>query len=120
VTGGVSTRTPAERFWEKVNKTGDCWLWTAACQKNGYGSFYLEGKRVGAHRVVWEFERGPIPAGMVPDHTCLVKSCVNPDHLVLVTHGKNTALHYDPAEHLPQRSPAREQLHRWARLARLP
>ncbi len=32
---------------------------------------------------------GDIPAGMDLDHLCRNESCVNPDHLELVTHAKN-------------------------------
>lgn len=37
----------AERFWSKVDKTDDCWLWTAATNRRGYGQF-LSATRRGA------------------------------------------------------------------------
>lgn len=33
--------------------------------------------------------RGPIPSGMVVDHLCRVRSCVNPDHMEVVSRGEN-------------------------------
>ncbi len=65
-----------------------CWLWTgASCL--GYGTLFVRNKRTRAHRAVWELHRGPIPAGMFIDHMCRVKSCVNPDHLRVVTKKTN-------------------------------
>ena len=75
-----------ERFWNKVNKTEGCWLWTAALS-HGYGRF---GKGGAAHRLAWEDRNGPIPEGLVLDHLCRVPRCVNPEHLEPVTHRENT------------------------------
>lgn len=79
----------AERFWAKVNKTGDCWLWTAALHRNGYGAFRLNGKVALAHRVAYEIGKGPIPEGMQIDHVCHRRHCVRPDHLRAVTQKQN-------------------------------
>jgi hypothetical protein len=38
--------------------------------------------------------RGPIPDGLVIDHLCLNKGCVNPDHMELVTIGENVKRHF--------------------------
>lgn len=70
-----------ERFWSKVDASGDCWEWTGCVLQNGYGQFSDEGRRVFAHRFVWELLVGPIPEGLTIDHLCRNKICVNPDHL---------------------------------------
>lgn len=82
------------RFWGKVDKTDTCWLWTAATQDNGYGSFFIGrvGGRVRlarAHRFAYELAAGPIPDGLVIDHLCRVRNCVNPDHLEAVSNKEN-------------------------------
>lgn len=78
--------TVEERFWNKVNKTSSCWLWTASLvQGSGYGSFTPASRqRVNAHRWAYEQLVGPVPKGMQLDHLCRVRSCVNPAHLEAV------------------------------------
>ena len=89
------TITPlADRLWRRVQKGGpdDCWLWLGGNNGNGYGVIGLGGRNRGqayVHRVAWELERGPIPDGLEIDHICRVRSCVNPRHMALVTHGEN-------------------------------
>lgn len=78
-----------QRFWPKVDKSGDCWIWTAATNPQGYGYFKLGGKQKKAHRVSYEMNIGPIPEGMVVDHKCHNTSCVRPEHLRLATHKQN-------------------------------
>ena len=82
-------KTVEERFWSKVDKTGDCWIWTAACTPDGYGKIRHEGKLVYAHRLSYEWMHGEIPEGMYTDHRCHQRNCVRPDHLRLVTPGQN-------------------------------
>lgn len=80
-----------ERFWSKVDKSGDCWLWTAAVVANrGYGLFSVAGRLKLAHRFSYEIFNGPIPEGMQVDHRCHVRRCVNPFHLRLVTPKQNS------------------------------
>ncbi|MEU5322933.1 HNH endonuclease signature motif containing protein [Streptomyces sp. NPDC021056] len=43
-----------------------------------------------AHRYAWELLREPIPAGLVIDHLCRNRRCVNPGHLEVVTLAENT------------------------------
>lgn len=77
------------RFWAKVEKTGDCWFWTAGLFPAGYGSFWLNGRSVYAHRVAYELLRGRLGPRAVLDHTCRNRSCVNPWHLKSGTHRQN-------------------------------
>lgn len=77
---------PEDRFWLKVDKGGDCWLWTASVLPNGYGQF----DHTTAHRRSIEFTTGkPVPAGAVVDHLCRNRLCVNPSHLEVVTQSTN-------------------------------
>jgi hypothetical protein len=71
----------SERFWAKVDKSGECWLWTAGTSRKGYGAILVEGKGRAAHRVAYELVNGPIPEGMQIDHMCHTRACVRPDHL---------------------------------------
>ena len=83
-------RSAEERFWEKVNKTPTCWLWTRSTQK-GYGAFWSGERLVRAHRFAWELLVGPIPEGMVLDHiVCENTLCVNPAHVEPKTNQENT------------------------------
>jgi len=75
-------------FWAKVDKTDTCWLWTGAIDRGGYGR--TAPKNRVAHRISFEWERGPIPSGLQLDHLCRVRNCVNPDHLEPVTSRENS------------------------------
>ena len=81
-----------ERFWAKVDRTVECWLWTGAqvISKSGrYGKLKTDGKMKYAHRVSYEMSVGEIPAGMQIDHLCHNTLCVNPFHLRAVTQKQN-------------------------------
>lgn len=87
-------RDPEERFHEKytISEHG-CWIWRAACQSDGYGSF-KEGapsqRTVLAHRWAYEYFVGSIPEHLEIDHLCRNRACVNPKHLEPVPHIINT------------------------------
>lgn len=80
-----------ERFWNSVDKSGDCWLWTAARNKAGYGLFSVRRKNTLAHRFSHQLAYGPIPDGMKICHHCDTPSCVRPSHLFCGTDADNVA-----------------------------
>lgn len=92
---GTPALTIRQRFdakWIPEPNTG-CWLWVGVIKHAGYGGMGSGTgplKSCSAHRVAWELYRGPIPEGMQIDHICRVRSCVNPDHLRVVTPRQNT------------------------------
>lgn len=70
--------------------TSGCWLWMGRLDISGYGVVERSYKVLKAHRVMWLESGRSIPEGMVLDHMCRVRSCVNPDHLRVVTTRQNS------------------------------
>ena len=91
--------TPSERFWARVvrDEATGCWLWMGKKSRDqrggdpgGYGLFGITANESAqAHRFAYEDLEGPIPAGLVLDHLCRVRLCVNPAHLEPVTQAEN-------------------------------
>lgn len=80
------------RFWSKVLKSSECWIWKAATNESGYGYYYAGERMVRAHRYAYATEYGPIEPGIELDHSCRNRSCVRPSHLRPVTHQLNCQL----------------------------
>lgn len=77
------------RFWAKVDKSGDCWIWQATADRHGYGHIWLNGKLVYAHRFAYALAHGECASDLEIDHMCHNQRCVNPAHLQPVTHQQN-------------------------------
>lgn len=101
----MSRPTVLERFWAKVEKTDDCWLWSGTLDRDGYGKFSVDGRTQAVHRWTYLNLVGPIPSGLTLDHVCHSRvaeecaarpglcphrRCVNPAHLEPVTHLENS------------------------------
>lgn len=102
-------QTDSERFWSHVEKTDDCWIWTAS-RKNGYGCFWVtrdgSDRMLQAHRYAYAEAYGPIPLGVTLDHVCHTavtdtcrtaadcqhRACVRPDHLEPMSLSENISI----------------------------
>lgn len=82
--------TLVDRLMAHVDRTAGCWLWHGTVEANGYGILKHQGTWLKAHRVAYGVLTGPIPTGLVLDHLCRNRRCVNPDHLQPVTASVNT------------------------------
>ncbi len=94
-----------DRFWSKVDTSGECWVWTGARTTAGYGEFYVDGGMVYAHRWSSELADGPIPAGLFVLHHCDNRACVRPDHLFRGTAQDNTDDMWRKGRARPRRFP---------------
>lgn len=98
--GGRKARPAIDRFVEKVDYNGPiperrpdldaCHIWTAAKYPNGYGIFSIK-RSTGAlaHRWIWIYTNGIIKPGLVIDHLCRNRACVNILHMEPVTQREN-------------------------------
>lgn len=79
-------------FWAKVRKGGEdeCWPWTGAIVRGGYGSVWIDGEWMSAHRAAYRLVKGPLGRWRVR-HTCDNRPCCNPAHLVRGTQKQNIA-----------------------------
>lgn len=88
--GPIRQTVTPENFWDRLDRSGECWLWTRSKDGNGYGKVWYEGKLWNAHRLAWVLTNGPIPEGRwFVCHRCDTPACCRPEHLFLGTDQDN-------------------------------
>lgn len=89
--GNFDKATPSEvnRFWDNVERNGNCWEWKGAHSKKGYGRFRRGNILYSPHRAIVERYIGPIPDGLFSCHKCNNPRCVRPSHLYIGTRSEN-------------------------------
>lgn len=77
--GGINTREVA---WI-VNENG-CWVCTSHLQNKsrGHCEIQINNKRTSIHKVFFEKYKHEIPDGYIITHTCGIRMCLNPDHMI--------------------------------------
>ena len=82
-------------FDDKVNSSytvdgNGCWVVNRGLNKDGYAYMHDgTGKKVRLHKYTYERKNGAIANGLVCDHLCRVRNCINPDHIEAVTNREN-------------------------------
>jgi HNH endonuclease len=88
------SRSDVERFWSKTKVDGQCVVWTAGKDKDGYGKFATGGHRkqthFRAHRWIYQRACGDI-TGKILLHLCHNPACVALHHLTPGSQKENIA-----------------------------
>ena len=78
-----------ERIKRRIQITDYCWNWTGSITEDGYGRVYWNHTSTVAHRLVFALLIRKPKKGLVLDHLCENKKCVNPSHLNETTNSEN-------------------------------
>lgn len=85
--------TPAQRFWQKIERHGpeECWPWTGSTMNGGHGEFFVspDRGRIPAHVFALELAGKSATAGQEGCHHCDNPPCCNPAHLYFGTRQQN-------------------------------
>jgi hypothetical protein len=86
----MSIRERLEKWSIPEPNTG-CTLWFGVVNRRGYGRLHVSGRLHLAHRLSYELEHGPVPAGRLVLHKCDQTACIQATHLFVGTHRDNMA-----------------------------
>lgn len=86
-------KTLTERINGKIQKScdSDCWIFEGKKDRCGYGVMKIGPRTLGAHKISYLMHVGDYDQDNLElMHSCDNPSCVNPSHLLPVTHKENT------------------------------
>jgi len=86
---------PAGQVVAEFHMHTACWIWIGKPYPSGYAYFKYRGGRTQAHRFAFRMLRTFLPRykGRIVHHRCRNRSCVNPEHLQMVTFAQHRAKH---------------------------
>ena len=94
ILGHQSRKEPREdtggALWVEEDRgySTPCWIWQGQ-KRQGYAYRRKGSAAEGVHRAMFEERYGPVPSGMVVDHLCRQRECINVDHMEAVSIGEN-------------------------------
>lgn len=89
---GEAGKAFGDRFWARVDRAGECWVWRGVVNPKGRGVVSIAGPTVDgarertsmpAHRLAWILSRGRDPGAADVVQTCGNALCCRPKHLAL-------------------------------------
>ena len=88
---GRPNKHTRKNFYSKIKiLPNGCWEWQAKIHNpTGYGHLFINRKTFLAHRISYILHKGTIPNGLVVNHLCRNRKCVNPNHLEVITLKEN-------------------------------
>lgn len=89
VLGVIGKEKVLEKLNTKSSFKNGCKEWTWGLSKSGYAVVWFYGYSIRAHRLMYLIFNGKLIDGMVIDHECRNRKCINPKHLRQVTPRQN-------------------------------
>lgn len=91
IQGHNGRKSPIDYLEQDLGHSTPCWIWQQGVISTGYGLLRNPNTREKtlAHRYYYEQKYGLIPKSVQLDHLCRNRTCVNPDHIELVTPAVN-------------------------------
>jgi hypothetical protein len=75
-----------------ISAKSACIPWWGAVEPSGYGYALVRGRKIRAHRLIYEECIGPLGQSHV-HHRCGSKACVNPEHLEALSNSDHRKRH---------------------------
>lgn len=82
-------KEPKKISFNKRMKVSPCLTWPGSLSNEGYAIKKIKGKQYSVHKTVYEVLVEKVPQGLVLDHLCRNRACINPFHLEIVTNKEN-------------------------------
>ena len=109
-------KTFSDLFDQIERAESGCWLWIGYKNRFGYGQVcrMIDGKAklLTVHRLFYRQYKGEIPDGLQVRHTCDMRNCCNPEHMLLGTQADNMADMKARGRHIGQKLAAERLLAR--------